>query len=123
MKTYGLLYDYETACKVCPAGWKLPSNQDWEALRKLLKGDAATMKDTQFWKDETNTNASSFGARPAGYGNTEHPNKFNLKTLFWSSTKETEHFIWTYIFELGSDSIRKASQHPTYAFSVRCIKE
>ena len=123
VKTYGLLYDYETACKVCPKGWKLPSNQDWEALQTLVDGDAATMKDSEFWKNETNSNASSFSARPAGYGNTEHPNKFGLNTIFWSSTKENEHFIWTYILELGSDSIRKASQHPPYAFSVRCIKE
>lgn len=29
IKTYGYLYDYATACNVCPSGWKLPSNSDF----------------------------------------------------------------------------------------------
>ena len=120
---YGLFYDYETACKVCPDGWKLPSNQDWEALLSHFSWDASVLKDTGFWDKESNTNTSSFSARPAGYGNTEHPNKFQHSSIFWSSTREDDHFIWTYIFEEARDSVRTASQHPTYGFSVRCIKE
>ena len=31
---YGYLYDWSTACKVCPSGWKLPSNSDYLELTK-----------------------------------------------------------------------------------------
>ncbi|MCR9251194.1 MAG: fibrobacter succinogenes major paralogous domain-containing protein [bacterium] len=122
---FGLLYDFETACKVCPEGWRLPTNDDWEELFNWNNSrESGPFKDNQFWANETNSNSSLFSSRPAGFGNNgEHSNQFNKKTLFWSKSKETEEFIWTYIFELENDSIRKASQHPTYAFSVRCVKE
>ena len=124
-ESYGLLYDFKNACKVCPKGWKLPTNQDWEALFNFsTDNDARKYKDPHFWENEKNINTMAFSARPTGIGNNEeHPNNFNSKTLFWSSDKEEEHFIWTYIFEKGINTIRKASQHPTYAFSVRCIKK
>lgn len=123
--TYGLLYDYENACKVCPKGWRLPTNEEWEALFDFQGvNDASEFKDNSYWEGEANTNSMHFSVRPSGIGNNqEHPNQFQKKVLYWSSDKENDHFIWSYIFELGSDSIRKASQHPTYAFSVRCVKE
>ena len=124
IRSYGLLYDFENACKVCPEGWKLPHNKDWESLFDLSNNnDARKHKDARFWKDEQSSETSLFSVRPAGIGNNqEHPNNFGTKTLFWSSDKEEEHFIWTYILEKNKGTIRKASQHPTYAFSVRCIK-
>ncbi|WP_424961480.1 fibrobacter succinogenes major paralogous domain-containing protein [Ekhidna sp.] len=121
---YGLLYDFETACKVCPEGWRLPSIQDWENLFNLRnQNDARLFKDKRFWTSGANSNESEFSVRPAGYGNIEHPNNFNKSAIFWSSSKEDEHFIWTFILEDDTDSIRKASQHPEYAFSVRCVKD
>ncbi|EZH73509.1 hypothetical protein ATO12_16360 [Aquimarina atlantica] len=124
VQLYGLLYDFETACKVCPQGWRLPNNADWEQLFNFSKDNVAgNYKDKQFWEGEINSNNSGFSIRPSGIGNNkEHPNNFGENTLFWSDSKEEEHFIWTYILEKGKTKIRKASQHPTYAFSIRCIK-
>lgn len=123
VQDYGLLYDYKTACKICPNGWELPTNEDWEKLFVTLENSAPDFKDVEFWKDKSNTNSSLFSVRPAGYENTEFDNFFNSKALFWSKTDTSDHFIWTYIFEEDSNNIRRASQHPTYAFSVRCIKK
>ncbi len=125
VETYGLLYDYENACKVCPKGWRLPTNQEWEELLRFqTTTNADDFKDSQFWDGEQNTNGSNFSARPAGIGNSqEHPNRFGELSIFWSVDKEEDHFIWSYRFEKESDEIIKASQHPTYAFSVRCVKE
>ncbi|WP_282121799.1 fibrobacter succinogenes major paralogous domain-containing protein [Algibacter mikhailovii] len=124
LKSYGLLYDFENACKACPKGWRVPSSKEWEEILEFTENNVASKyKDNQFWKGEENSNSSNFSVRPAGIGNNqEHPNNFDENTLFWSNSKEEEHFVWTYIFERGNDKIRKASQHPTYAFSVRCIR-
>lgn len=119
---FGLLYDYETACQLCPEGWELPTHSDWEALFQFAhQNQAGPYKDSQAWEGENNSNATGFSVRPTGYGNSgEFDNFFGSRTLFWSKTDHAEH-IWTYIFEAGADTIRKAEQHPTYGFSVRCI--
>ena len=122
--TYGLLYDYEIACKVCPSGWRLPTNDEWESFLDFKNTNNAGAFKNQLWEGETNTNTSGFSVSPTGIGNhQEHPNQFGENSLYWSSDRDGEHFIWTYIFERGSNQIRKASQHPTYAFSVRCVKD
>ena len=33
---YGRLYDFKTALKVCPAGWHLPSEEEWRSLEKFI---------------------------------------------------------------------------------------
>ena len=33
---YGCLYDWETACEVCPDGWHLPSEEEWSELERYL---------------------------------------------------------------------------------------
>lgn len=124
IKSFGLLYDFENACKACPKGWRIPTNKEWEALFDFTKiNSASNYKDSNYWEGEINSNSTLFSVRPAGIGNNqEHPNNFYEKALFWSSSKEEEHFVWAYIFEKGKNEIRRASQHPTYAFSVRCVK-
>ena len=37
--TYGYLYDWETAKKVSPSGWHLPTKEEWEKLYKYLGDD------------------------------------------------------------------------------------
>ena len=37
--TYGLLYNWEAAQKVCPQGWRLPSVEDWRELVLYLSHD------------------------------------------------------------------------------------
>jgi uncharacterized protein (TIGR02145 family) len=36
---YGRLYDWETAKKVCPSGWHLPTNADWDKLFLYVDSD------------------------------------------------------------------------------------
>jgi uncharacterized protein (TIGR02145 family) len=36
---YGRLYDWNSARKVCPAGYHLPSNKEWDALGKAAGGE------------------------------------------------------------------------------------
>jgi uncharacterized protein (TIGR02145 family) len=34
---YGRLYDWATAQNVCPSGWKLPSDDEWNALKAFIE--------------------------------------------------------------------------------------
>ncbi len=127
MKTeYGLLYDYETACKICPKGWELPDNNDWI---KLITDNGGRVKSQSFsgpshWgNEEVDLNIDEFSFLPAGYGNNgEHPNKFKESNILWSKSR-TEEFAWSVIFEKNKNKVRQAEQHLIYGFSVRCIKK
>jgi uncharacterized protein (TIGR02145 family) len=62
---YGRLYDWNTAKNICPKGWRLPTNQDWDSLGKnagatliigedydgdiYWKGAGKTLKSTSGW--------------------------------------------------------------------------
>jgi len=122
---WGLLYDFESACRACPSGWRLPTAAEWEQLLGWEQQRlAAPFKDASRWIGEQNTNNTAFSAIPAGYGNEgEFDNFFGEKAIFWSQTPDEGPFVWTYIFERQKDSLRKASQHPTYAFAVRCVQD
>lgn len=50
--TYGRLYDWETACWVCPSGWHLPSDGEWTELANFLSREhQAAMPYNQIWKN------------------------------------------------------------------------
>jgi uncharacterized protein (TIGR02145 family) len=46
---YGRLYDWKTAKKVCPAGWHLPSDDEWKELEMAL-GMSQAEADDEFWR-------------------------------------------------------------------------
>ncbi len=126
VQDYDLLYDYETACRVCPTGWHLPTADEWDELINSVGRNSNHLKDSILWTtmDNSFSNSSGFSIRPAGYGNTgEFDNLFGTHAIFWSSTKIDSHFAKGYVLGVASDSMRSAAQHPTYAFSIRCIKD
>lgn len=97
--SHGLLYDYKTACTVCPQGWRLPTKDEMTQAIFTMRG---------------------FIIPFAGYGNSgEHPNQFNKTGLLWTGSSDDE-FAWAAVFE--KDSTRLAEQHLVYGFSVRCVK-
>jgi uncharacterized protein (TIGR02145 family) len=72
---YGRLYDWNTAKTACPAGWRLPSREDWGAL-SIAAGDTyfgkggiagKTLKSTSGWDNYGNgTDIWGFSALPGG---------------------------------------------------------
>jgi uncharacterized protein (TIGR02145 family) len=103
---YGMLYDYETAKKVCPSGWHLPSNEEWDKLYRLADGTNGTespyksetagkfLKSREGWNDykgESGNREDKFGfsALPGGYGKSsgyyykyEDWNSYDKSSLF-----------------------------------------
>jgi len=52
-KKYGRLYDWNSAAKICPSGWHLPSDSEWNELQKSAgKGLAAAISALKGgWRD------------------------------------------------------------------------
>ncbi|MDR3002565.1 MAG: fibrobacter succinogenes major paralogous domain-containing protein [Fibromonadaceae bacterium] len=158
--TYGRLYDWSTAmgfeasCNnadcvseidtkhrgVCPEGWHLPSNAEWDALYRFVAGDNAChdsggwgycetvgtkLRSKEGWGNDpgADTDAFGFSALPGGYGRDGY---FYLDGDFgywWSATQ----------VDAGDAYIREINYNFEYAhwdydyksilFSVRCLKD
>ncbi|MFC2132271.1 fibrobacter succinogenes major paralogous domain-containing protein [Bacteroidota bacterium] len=123
---YGRLYDWETANKVCPQGWKLPSDTDWTFLTDFLgNGPGNKLKSTAGWSRNGNgDNSSGFNALPGGYrksnGGFGH---LGDSAGFWSSSPRGLSAAWNrglgYYYDLVS---RDGAGRSSFGFSVRCIK-
>lgn len=129
VSTYGYLYDWETACNVCPDGWHLSSLKDWNVLAEQL-GDVTgiKMKETgnTHWNESKVrvTNSSGFTALPGGmrsyYGSFERLGK---EANFWTSLDLKVPNSWGESFLYNYDvSIIKITGTAS-GFSVRCVKD
>ena len=101
VKTYGYLYNWETATKVCPSGWHLPSDKEWAMLTTYLGGDSIAhmeLKETgqSHWKeaDSSVTNKSGFSAIPGGlYNDNSFKHRIEFQYIgnyayWWGATTE-----------------------------------
>ena len=123
---YGRLYTWEAAQKACPAGFHLPTNEEFESLWKSAGGDfnaGYLIKANYGWSGETNGNDTlKFSAMPAGnmfddgtYGN---ENKF---AFFWSSSTEGgDASVW--YLSSKSMGFSYMMKPKNFGFSVRCVE-
>jgi uncharacterized protein (TIGR02145 family) len=103
--TYGYLYDWETAKKVAPEGWHLPSRKEWKNFRKALGGryDAywyfgGTME--KVYKKMVDGGSSGFNALFGGiyiFAYSEF-NNIGECAYFWSST-DSDDGPWYYALD------------------------
>lgn len=134
---YGYLYNYKTATGVCPTGWHLANDKDWETLANYLGGVNAAggkMKTTTGWtpnynKSESNgTNSSGFNGLPGGYYRSSGAEYSSMSSLgaFWTATMSEDDLgmtVWSYL--LGSSGTRLTKDHIVFTendgLSVRCV--
>jgi hypothetical protein len=105
---YGYLYSWSCAAKACPAGWSLPTDEDFTALESALNagGDVA-------WAD-WNTGSSLAGIGGGGsYGGSQGSSGY-----WWSSSSSNRYWFVLSGNASGSFNTRNSS----YSFSVRCRK-
>jgi uncharacterized protein (TIGR02145 family) len=127
---YGRLYNWfavNDPRELCPAGWTVPSDEDWAKLTYFLGGQAIAgtkMKTTKGWSEGDNgTNESGFGGLPGGY-RVENGTFLNYITIgtWWSSTESrTNSAIDHYLTLKGS--LTQGITPKQRGESVRCLKK
>ncbi|HRZ41884.1 MAG TPA: FISUMP domain-containing protein [Bacteroidales bacterium] len=138
---YGYLYDWETARRIAPKGWHLPTESDWKTLRASLGGKREIVKILggtmeivykQMAPGGCGFNALMAGIRTGG-------GRFILlgeRTDFWSSSpsRDGQYF---YILDAktegkprglldskeGTAALAKQQDHATWGKSVRLFKD
>jgi len=137
-KKYGCLYNWETAMKVCPSGWHLPSDADWNVLMKFINpscndnknctGAGIKLRASDGWYSSSGvpkgTDDYGFSALPGGEGNSyDHFKDVGDYGHWWSTSEMSSDYAyrrsinylegWTY-WSYGDKSS---------LFSVRCLQD
>ena len=147
-KTFGALYNWPAAMKVCPQGWRLPSREDWivleqylgkiesgsdsriaksaiEAANKLIKSGSG------YWVNQDNvfTNSTEFNALSGGFiRNTGSSEGLGTSAYFWSSSEsdndqaEVEALSPRHDGNRDNIYLHNYNSSKSNYYSVRCLK-
>ena len=143
--SYGVFYNWPAAMAgadssstipsgvrgICPEGWHLPSDGEWDILVNFLGGEykaGVEMKSTRGWnryegESGQGNNSSRFNALPAGARHNEG-GFYNLgyNALFWSSTGFREFSAWNRFLGYSHDGVYRYYFNKRFGFSIRFIK-
>jgi len=127
-KKYGRLYDWATAKKACPSGWRLPSDDDWKLLAMSYGGFDDKGKDVGNPKTAYQTlvsgGDSGFKAVHGGYrfSTGKYVVHDKKQGYYWSASGD-ESKAWFYVFSKGYNKVFRYDHFNVNAFSCRCIKD
>jgi uncharacterized protein (TIGR02145 family) len=138
---YGHLYNWYAAMDsrgLCPAGWHIPSYEEWTTLFTTVGGLAnagpalsSSPTDTPPWEGE-GTNSSGFSALPGGRNSAEIPEGYygingsgeGSWGYYWSTTEDPSQPT-THVLSPGiAHYLAQDNEHrKNYGLSVRCLKD
>jgi len=124
---YGCLYNWDMARNVCPSGWQLPTESQWNQLINYLGEEAGNkLRSSNFWDHDSYSvlNESVFSALPSGrrdiLGDFEW---IGEETGFWSISEQSIYSAKTYELSSYSSNVYVGQMRKEYGLSVRCIKK
>jgi len=132
-KKYGRLYNWDTAMIVCPKGWHLPSDKEWQILVDFAGGEKIAgkkLKSKIGWnKNGNGTDDFGFSALPGGYGGSDGSCFYDVgdSGYWWSSSLELEsnaNYAYYRSMDYDYESVHWLINYKSYRlFSVRCLQD
>lgn len=119
---YGHLYDAETATKICPPGWILPSVTNYECL--IPYGSNALRQPASWLHDNEATNTTGFSAMPGGYyeNNSNRYTQLLGDAYFWTSASAISGVGQVAHIRYICPVLQIEDMRAINRASVRCIK-
>jgi len=117
----GRLYDWETAIKACPKGWRLPTDAELSDLAGAIGGAEVgkALKSKESWDG---TDAYGFSVLPCGRGLDGKFDRMGDMGALWSADEINAQKSWVYGIINADNKIYKDSATKARLYSVRCIK-
>jgi uncharacterized protein (TIGR02145 family) len=116
---YGFLYDWETAKKIAPKGWHLPTKEEWENLHLFLGGDDKKVYE-QIKVGGDSGLEGMFGGLRTAHG---AYNSLGASAQFWSDTSENEKHVWYFKLAAYSSIAKLEKGEPGLGLSVRLFRD
>ena len=140
---YGRLYTWETAMKVCPKGWHLPTNEEWDKLYCFVDGDTGSkspyesiyesktagkhLKAVSGWESRDgieNLDTYGFSALPGGNGDSDGCFYGVGNYGYWWSSSEYDSSIAYYRYvDYYNDDANWGYSDEYGLFSVRYLQD
>jgi uncharacterized protein (TIGR02145 family) len=127
--TYGYLYNWYAAAgivssggsstkNICPSGWHVPTNSDWNNLISFLGTNPGTqLKENSSLWTTPGSNTSGFTARPSGYRfNSGGSTDINSRVFFWES-------LGSYSSLDNTGNVTVSTWPRDTGASIRCLKD
>jgi uncharacterized protein (TIGR02145 family) len=148
--TYGRLYDWSTAMGlnasynnsswdgndamhrgICPEGWHIPSDDDWDILMDYADSSVAgtKLKAASGWRnynDGDNGNGTDdYGFTALSGGNFSESSFNGVGTLnhWWSATERDASTAYYQDLHNSYSDVRKANESKSSLYSVRCVQD
>lgn len=129
--TYGALYKWYTInSNLCPIGWRVSNENDWNILRAFLGGSSVAGGKLKqigiiYWlSPNTNaTNSSGFTALPVSTRNIDGTfNTSGTTAIFWNSYNWSTFTAVSYHLSYDSEVCGSLDRNKNSGLSIRCIK-
>jgi len=147
---FGKLYNHVSvrdSREICPTGWHVPTDTEWNVLVKFLDSDADTscnncvqspiaggaLKSTSIFPIQSGwmspntgaTNSSGFFGTPGGMrdGHTGTFNDLGNVAFWWTSSTSHAGHPARVVLHNGANVNKGGNFHGLYGFSVRCLKD
>jgi uncharacterized protein (TIGR02145 family) len=131
---YGRLYTYYAITDsrgVCPTGWHVPDNAEWETLIDYAGGASVAgiklkEKGTAHWylASSSVTNETGFTALPGGLRLKEGTwMEINKYAVFWSNEEFSDPAANTVLLTSFSNGVNTSPDYKADGHSVRCIMD
>jgi uncharacterized protein (TIGR02145 family) len=125
---YGKLYNgyvVTDSRNVCPTGWRIPSEDDWNELTNFLGGSknvAVKLKSTYGWNEDGNgTNESGMNLLPGGSTSNSDIEKYGYWWSNYPLPSNTPGSLYYRYLIYNSSSLNSYYVSKSLGFSIRCI--
>ena len=143
---YGRMYSWEDALEACPAGWRVPTDEDWDSLALAVGGQRVKngsggydwkfvgkkLKSTTGWDDwkdgegklvsGNGTDEFGFSALPGGGRSDDSFYGAGDFGYWWSATENHALSAWGRVMATDIDYWRDIG-YKSLSYSLRCLQD
>lgn len=137
LQQHGYLYNYASAQKACPAGWRLPTDEEWKQLEITL-GMSVQASNKSGWRGtytgeilQQDESGSGIKLSADGFYSASHSTytskyrQLGCSGFFWTSTTDSTKVNFAYYRKIAYNSTKcyRESTMKTNGLSVRCVRD